>query len=73
MFSGAQAGVSTPNSFGAASASAARNSARSVSSVVMTSATSAWTCGNCSIPMAWVSSETRPRMYSVLAVVRVTT
>ena len=25
------------------------------------------------MPMAWVSRETRPRMYSVLAVVRVTT
>ena len=71
--SGAQAGVTRPKRLGAASASAARDSALAVSSATITSAIFSWTCWNCSIPIASVSSETRPRMYSVFALVRVTT
>jgi hypothetical protein len=72
-FSGVHAGVTRPNRFGAASASAARSSALHVSSATITSAVFSWTCWNCSIPIASVSSETTPRMNSVFARVRVAT
>ena len=69
--SGAQAGVHTPNRFGAASASATRSRAAHVSSAMITSAVFSCTCWNCSIPIASVSSDTSPRMNSVFAFVRV--
>ena len=65
--------MTTPKRFGAAPASALCSSALQVSRATITSAVFSWTCWNCSIPIASVRSETRPRTNSVFAVVRVTT
>jgi len=55
---------------GSASASAARTSARITDSMTTTSATSSWMWLNCSMPIASVINDSRPRNASVLAVVR---
>jgi hypothetical protein len=71
--SGVHAGVNTPYAFGVASASAVRRRACRISTAMITSATFSCTCWKPSMPIASVSSETSPSMYSVFAVVRVTT